>query len=227
MKAKIKYCGLKTPEAVRLAAKLSAWKVGLIFFEKSPRNVSLQQAGELAELARSLKLETVAVTVDADSETLDKIVEQVRPDMLQFHGSESPDHITAMKQRFSLPAMKAISLREVDDLAAIALYRDVADFLLFDAKPPKGAELPGGNGVSFDWQLLDGLAEKMNYVLSGGLSAETVGAALLATGATYLDISSGIESAPGIKDPARMISFAEAVLRQEAAQTELSKETVS
>lgn len=227
MMTKIKYCGLKTPEAVRLAAKLGAWKAGLIFFEKSPRNVSLAQAGELTKLAQSLKLETVAVTVDADVEMLEQIVEQARPDMLQFHGSESPDHISAMKQRFGLPVMKAISLREADDLAAIALYRDVADYLLFDAKPPKGAELPGGNGISFDWQLLDGLAEKMNYVLSGGLSAETVGAALTATGATYLDVSSGIESEPGVKDPARMISFAEAVLRHEAAQTELSRETVS
>lgn len=227
MKTKIKYCGLKTPEAVRLAAKLGAWKIGLIFFKKSPRYVSIEQAVELAALARSLGLESVAVTVNADDDLLEAIVSRVQPSMLQLHGSESPEHVAAIKTRFGLPIMKAISLREASDLAAIELYRDVADKLLFDAKPPKGAELPGGNGISFDWKLLDGLAGKIDYVLSGGLTAETVGAALSETGAGFLDISSGIESAPGIKDPAKMIGFAEAVLACEHAQTELTRETAS
>jgi phosphoribosylanthranilate isomerase len=221
MATKVKFCGLKTTEAVRLAAELGAWKIGFIFFPKSPRHVGLEEAIELGRLARDIGLETTAVTVDATPDDLADIVSAVRPDLLQFHGAETPDHVAAMKARFGLAAMKAFSIRDATDLDAVDAWRDVADYVLFDAKAPKGSELPGGNGVSFDWSLLGGLPAELDYVLSGGLTVENIGQALSETGARFVDVSSGIESAPGIKDPAKMRAFAASVRRhdQSAAMT--------
>ena len=195
----IKICGLSTPETVRSALENSADMIGFIFFPKSPRNVSIGQAAELRKLAIS-KAEAVAVTVDADNAFLDAIVSAMKPDWLQLHGHETPERVAEVKSRYGLPVMKAFSIRDAADLAAVAPYQGIADRFLFDAKAPKGSELPGGNGVSFDWKLLATLDPGLDYMLSGGLNAGNVGEALAITHAPGLDISSGVESAPGIKD---------------------------
>jgi phosphoribosylanthranilate isomerase len=156
MSLDIKICGLKTEAALAAALAGGASHVGFIFFPKSPRNVDPDAAGRLRQAARG-KAEAVAVTVDADDPTLDKIVEGMQPDMLQLHGGESPERVTLVKARYGLPVMKVLSVRTAADLDAVARYRGVADRLMFDAKAPAGSPLPGGNGVSFDWRLLAGL----------------------------------------------------------------------
>ncbi|WP_448116008.1 phosphoribosylanthranilate isomerase [Mesorhizobium amorphae] len=206
----IKICGLRTDEALAAALDNGASHVGFIFFAKSPRNIAPAEAGRLRQAARG-KAKAVAVTVDADDAFLGEIVAAMAPDMLQLHGSESPERVAEVKARYGLPVMKALSLREAGDLAAIAPYRGVADRFLFDAKPPKGSELPGGNGVSFDWRILTSLDADLDYMLSGGLNADNVGEALAIANPPGLDISSGVESAPGIKDIRLIAEFFEAV----------------
>jgi phosphoribosylanthranilate isomerase len=206
----IKICGLKTDAALAAALSGGATHVGFIFFPKSPRNIAPPEAGRLRELAGG-KAKAVAVTVDADNAFLDAIVAEMRPDMLQLHGSETPQRLTELKARYGLPIMKALSVREPADLAAIAPYLGVADRLLFDAKPPKGSELPGGNGVSFDWTILARLDADVDYMLSGGLNAANIGEAIRLANPPGLDISSGVESAPGIKDTALIEQFFKAV----------------
>ena len=178
--------------------------------KKSPRHVSPEQAAALRQIARG-RAATVAVTVDADDAMLDAIVATMQPDWLQLHGHETPERVAALKARHGLPVMKAFPVREAADLEAITPYRTIADRLLFDAKAPKGSELPGGNGVSFDWTLLDGLEPGLDYLLSGGLNAANIGAALRQTRAPGIDISSGVESAPGVKDEALIRAFFKAV----------------
>lgn len=195
----IKICGLKTPETIAAALDQGATHIGFIFFPKSPRNIAPLDAGRLRQAAHG-RAKVVAVTVDADDATLDDIVAQVKPDMLQLHGHESPERVNLVKQRYGLPVIKAFALRDAADLAAITPYQGIADRFLFDAKPPKGAELPGGNGVSFDWSLLDALDEGVDYMLSGGLNAGNIAEALQKTHAPGIDISSGVERAPGEKD---------------------------
>jgi len=206
----IKICGLRTDEALAAALDNGASHVGFIFFGKSPRNIAPAEAGRLRQAARG-KAKAVAVTVDADDASLDGIVAAMAPDMLQLHGSESPERVAEVKARYGLPVMKALSLREAGDLAAIAPYRCVADRFLFDAKPPKGSELPGGNGVSFDWRILTSLDADLDYMLSGGLNADNVGEALAIANPPGLDISSGVESAPGVKDVRLIAEFFQAV----------------
>ncbi|MFD9899215.1 phosphoribosylanthranilate isomerase [Mesorhizobium sp. NPDC059025] len=206
----IKICGLRTDEALAAALDNGASHVGFIFFGKSPRNIAPAEAGRLRQAARG-KAKAVAVTVDADDASLDGIVAAMAPDMLQLHGSESPERVAEVKARYGLPVMKALSLREAGDLAAIAPYRGVADRFLFDAKPPKGSELPGGNGVSFDWRILTSLDADLDYMLSGGLNADNVGEALAIANPPGLDISSGVESAPGVKDVRLIAEFFQAV----------------
>lgn len=206
----IKICGLRTDEALAAALDNGASHVGFIFFGKSPRNIAPAEAGRLRQAARG-KAKAVAVTVDADDASLDGIVAAMAPDMLQLHGSESPERVAEVKVRYGLPVMKALSLREAGDLAAIAPYRGVADRFLFDAKPPKGSELPGGNGVSFDWRILTSLDADLDYMLSGGLNADNVGEALAIANPPGLDISSGVESAPGVKDVRLIAEFFQAV----------------
>ncbi|MBN9250701.1 MAG: phosphoribosylanthranilate isomerase [Mesorhizobium sp.] len=206
----IKICGLKTDTALVAALSGGATHVGFIFFPKSPRNITPSEAGRLRKLAGG-KAKAVAVTVDADNEFLDTIVTEMQPDMLQLHGSETPERLAELKVRYGLPVMKALSVREPADLAAIAPYRGVADRLLFDAKPPKGSELPGGNGVSFDWTILARLDADVDYMLSGGLNAANIGEAIRLANPPGLDISSGVESAPGIKDTALIEQFFKAV----------------
>lgn len=202
----IKICGLKTPEAVDAALDGGASHVGFIFFPKSPRNVAPETAGMLRRAAEKRAL-AVAVTVDADDAFLGAIVAAMRPDMLQLHGRETPERVAEVKARYGLPVMKALSVSTAADLDGIAPYRGVADRLLFDAKPPKGSELPGGNGVSFDWRLLNAVPADVDYLLSGGLDAGNVAEALRIARPPGLDVSSGVESAPGVKDVARIRAF--------------------
>lgn len=215
----IKICGLKSEEAVAAALAGGASHVGFIFFPKSPRNVEAARAAELAGAARG-RAKIVAVTVDADDAALDALVETLEPDVLQLHGRETPDRVSEVKARHGLPVMKAFPVRTAEDFGVIDAYRGVADRLLFDAKPPEGAELPGGNGVAFDWGLLAALDDEVDYMLSGGLNADNVGAALAASRTRAIDVSSGVESAPGVKDAARIAAFFEAVrtARQAADQ---------
>ena len=211
MTISIKICGLSTPETVRLAARLGADYTGFIFFPKSPRHVEKALAAELAQLSRDEGAAPVAVTVDMDDAELDGIVAAMKPAMLQLHGKESPERVAEVKSRYGLPVMKAFALRTPGDLDEIRTYVGVADRFLFDAKPPAGSDLPGGNGISFDWRILAALDAGIDYMLSGGLDAGNVTEALGISGARAVDISSGVESAPGIKDPARMEKFVRAV----------------
>ncbi|MAS13351.1 MAG: phosphoribosylanthranilate isomerase [Nitratireductor sp.] len=206
----VKICGLKTEDAMAAALDGGASHVGFIFFEKSPRHVEADTAANLRKAALG-RAQAVAVTVNADDAELDAIVKTVRPDMLQLHGGESPERVAQVKARYGLPVMKAFAIREAGDLERIAPYRGIADRFLFDAKPPKGSELPGGNGVSFDWQLLAGLDDNVDYMLSGGLNAANIGAALNAVSPRGIDISSGVESAPGEKDPELIRKFFAAI----------------
>ncbi|QOF69111.1 phosphoribosylanthranilate isomerase [Aminobacter sp. SR38] len=206
----IKICGLSTAETFDAALGNGASHVGFIFFAKSPRNVSPALAGQLRQAATG-RAEAVAVTVDADDAFLDAIVAAVKPDMLQLHGKEAPERVADVRARYGLPVMKAFSIREAQDFDAIVPYGGVADRLLFDAKPPAGSELPGGNGVSFDWRLLAGLDASVDYMLSGGLNAANIGDALRLANPPGIDISSGVESAPGVKDAALIDNFFRAV----------------
>ena len=206
----IKICGLKTGEAIDAALDGGASHVGFIFFPKSPRNVDPAEAGRLREAARG-KAKAVAVTVDAGDAALDAIVEAMSPDMLQLHGHESPARVAEIRKRYGLPVMKALAIREAADLQAVKPYLGVADRFLLDAKPPAGSELPGGNGVSFDWSLLAGLDANVDYMLSGGLNAENIGEALRVANPPGLDVSSGVESAPGVKDERLIAEFFRAV----------------
>lgn len=210
----IKICGLKTEEAVDRAVALGASHIGFIFFPKSPRNIEPADAGRLADRVRG-KVRIVAVTVDADSDTLDEIVDQLSPDILQLHGKESPERVLTVKAVYGLPVMKAFSVREADDLRKIDPYIGVADRFLFDAKPPAGSDLPGGNGVSFDWNLMHLLDGSVDYMLSGGLNKDNLAEAIRLTGAPGIDASSGVESAPGVKDLGLMDAFFEAARKAE------------
>ncbi len=211
----IKICGLSDGEAIDAAVDAGASHVGFIFFQKSPRNVSPTFAAELADPVAG-RVCRVAVTVDADDETLDEIVETVRPDMLQLHGGETPERLSTLTDRYGLPLMKALSIRTAADVDRADDYRGTADRLLLDAKPPAGSDLPGGNGLAFDWRLLTGKArDKLDltqpYMLSGGIDAANVGEALRLTGARAIDVSSGVESAPGRKDAAAIRKLIERV----------------
>ncbi|RCS22311.1 phosphoribosylanthranilate isomerase [Phyllobacterium salinisoli] len=206
----IKICGLKTPDAIAAALTGGASHVGFIFFGKSPRNVDPETAGRLRTAAQG-RAKAVAVTVDADDAALDRIIAAMRPDMLQLHGRETPERTAELKARYGLPVIKAFSVHDATDLAAIMPYRGVADRLLFDAKPPKGSDLPGGNGVSFDWRALAALDGDVDYMLSGGLNAGNIAEALKATNAPGIDISSGVEVAPGEKDVRLIAEFFQAV----------------
>ena len=208
---KVKICGL-TREADMLAvAKAGVSYAGLVFFAKSPRNLGLAQARELA-LAAPPGLAKVALTVDADDDMLDAILHEVPLDMLQLHGRETPQRVSALKARYGLPVMKALGIADAEDLHKIDLYAGVADQLLIDAKPPTGSALPGGNGLAFDWRLLQ--ARKywaLPWMLAGGLSAQNVAQAVQLTGARQVDLSSGVESTPGLKDADQIAAFMQAV----------------
>ena len=211
----VKICGLSTEASVRVATQSGADCIGLVFFPKSPRNVSLERAEALAAIAREAPgVKVAALVVDADDDLLAAIVRRIKPDLLQLHGSETPERVAEIGRRFGVATMKAVGVREAADLDTVARYQSVADRVLLDAKPPKGADLPGGNGVAFDWSLLESLDLDNRFMLSGGLNPKTVAAALLQTGISGVDVSSGVESAPGVKDPRLIAEFVDAVRRQ-------------
>lgn len=213
----IKICGLKTEETIDRAVALGATHVGFIFFAKSPRHIEPADAGRLADRVRG-RAKIVSVSVDADNDDLDEIVDLIRPDILQMHGKESPDRVLTIKAVTGLPVWKALSIAEADDLKRIDAYDGIANRFLFDAKAPKNSELPGGNGVSFDWRLLAGLDGQRDYMLSGGLNRNNVAEALRIARPGGIDVSSGVESSPGVKDIRMMDEFFEAVrLAQVAA----------
>lgn len=206
MDVRVKICGLKTVADVAAVASAGAAYAGFVFFAKSPRHVTIEQARELA-LSAPVGLAKVALTVDADDATLDAIVEAVPLDMLQLHGHESPDRVAAVRTRYGLPVMKAVGVADDGDLQAVFDYSLVADQILIDAKPPKGAALPGGNGLAFDWRLVAQRRWLRPWMLAGGLTPENVAEAIRLTNARQVDVSSGVESAPGVKDPARIAAF--------------------
>ena len=207
----MKFCGLTRPQDVAAAAQTGARYVGFVFFPKSPRNVTLEYARALA-LDAPMGLAKVALTVDADDAALDALIATVPIDMIQLHGHETVDRVADVRARYGLPVMKALGIAGPADLAQIDAYEAVADQLLIDAKPPEGADLPGGNGLAFDWRLLAGRKYWTRpWMLAGGLTPENVAEAVRLTGARQVDVSSGVESAPGVKDAARMARFAAAL----------------
>lgn len=209
----VKICGLTDPADVPAALMAGARTLGFVFFEKSPRDLSLEAAAHMTEAVPD-GICKVALTVNADDAALDTLLAAVPfLDMLQLHGSESPARVAEVKARYGLPVMKAIGVADRDDLAALNDYVTVADQLLVDAKPPKDAVLPGGNGLAFDWRLIAGRRWPKPWMLAGGLNADNVGEAIALTGARQVDVSSGVESAPGVKDPQRMRAFCEAALK--------------
>jgi len=211
MATAIKFCGLSRPQDISAAAAAGARYVGFVFFPKSPRNVSLDMARALA-LSVPVGVAKVALTVDADDAALDALVAQVPLDMLQLHGDESPARVAEVRARYGLPVMKALGIATAADLARITAYEAVADQLLIDAKPTEGADLPGGNGLAFDWRLLAGRKYWTKpWMLAGGLTEGNVAEAVRLTGARQVDVSSGIEIAPGVKDADRMAAFAAAL----------------
>ena len=211
MPARVKICGINTPEAMSAALEARADLVGLVFFPPSPRHVSIEAAAPLADYARGFSA-IVALVVDADDALIDRIKSEINPDMLQLHGSETPERVAAVRSMFGKPVMKAIKVATRADALTAFAYAPVtqwmtedatptiADLILFDAKPPKGADRPGGHGATFDWTLLDDVRGRVPFMLSGGLTPDNVAAAIRATGATVVDVSSGVETAPGLKN---------------------------
>ena len=195
----VKICGLATVEDVHACADAEANYMGLVFFEKSPRNITIPAARELA-LAAPLGLAKVALVVNPSDAELDAITGTVPLDMLQLHGRETPERVAEVKARYGLPVMKAVGIADGDDLPKLESYFGVADQILVDAKPPKGGELPGGNGLSFDWRLIAGRRWPCPWMLAGGLTPENVAEAVKMTGAKQVDVSSGVEDAPGQKN---------------------------
>ncbi len=213
----IKICGLKTPEAIDVAIEAGADMVGFVFFAPSPRNVGYAAARVLGERVRG-RAKKVALSVDAPDAELAAIVDALKPDLLQLHGKETPERVAMVRSRFRLPVMKALPIAERADLSPIRLYDKVADRLIFDARPPRNATRPGGLGRTFDWRLLEDLRTDVPYMLSGGLDAGNVAEALRITRAPGVDVSSGVERAPGEKDLDMIRAFIQAA-RQAAAQT--------
>ena len=202
----VKICGLSREEDVEEVARAGARYAGFVFFEPSPRNVSLETARRLA-LKAPLGLCKVALVVNADNATLDSITEQVPIDMLQLHGAETPERVAEVKARYGLPVMKAIGISTAEDLGQIDVYSKVADQLLIDTKPPKGADRPGGNGLAFDWGLLKGRRWAVPWMLAGGLTQDNVLSAIAQTNAKQIDLSSAVEREKGVKDPELIRSF--------------------
>ena len=212
----VKICGLSTPETLDTALEAGADMVGFMFFPASPRNVSLHAACELGGRVKG-RGQKVAVTVDADDATLTNIVDMLQPDLLQLHGQETPARVGAIRQRFGVPVMKVLAIETRADLGAIALYAKIADRLMFDARAPREATRPGGLGKPFNWHLLDGLDPSIPFMLAAGLDAGNVAEALRVTRAPGVDVSSGVESAPGVKDPEKIRAFIRAARASLAA----------
>ncbi|HZZ23929.1 MAG TPA: phosphoribosylanthranilate isomerase [Roseiarcus sp.] len=208
----VKICGLSTAATLDAALDAGADMVGFVFFAKSPRHVDWATARALGRRVEG-RAKIVALSVDADNDTLTRIVEALSPDLMQLHGSETPARVKQIGELCGCTTMKAIGVATRADLAASEAYEGVADTLLIDAKPPKDAALPGGNGRPFDWSLTRDFHFPRPWLLSGGLDPDTVAAAIALSGARGVDVSSGVESAPGVKDPARIRAFVAAARR--------------
>jgi phosphoribosylanthranilate isomerase len=202
----VKICGLSTRETLDVALQAGADMVGFVFFPPSPRHLSLEMARELGKQAKGRAIK-VALTVDADDATLENIVETLRPDLLQLHGKETTARLRDIKQKFGLPLMKVLPVETSADLAILPGYASVADHILFDARAPKGATRPGGLGAVFDWHVLENLDLKLPFMVSGGLHADNVAEAVRVTRAGGVDVSSGVERSPGVKDPEMIRAF--------------------
>ncbi|ABE37436.1 phosphoribosylanthranilate isomerase [Rhodopseudomonas palustris BisB5] len=218
MSVVVKICGLSTCDTLEAAVAAGADMVGFVFFPASPRHVGLDVARELSDQVGS-RAAKVALTVDASDALIRDIVEILKPDLLQLHGSESPERVRALKQAFGLPVMKAIAVATAADLAMLPAYAETADRILFDARPPKDATRPGGLGMTFDWELLRDLDLSLPFMVSGGVNPGNVAAALRVTGAGGVDVSSGVERAPGAKDPELIRSFIRAARASEELMT--------
>ena len=213
----VKICGLSTPETLDVALDAGADMVGFVFFPPSPRHIGLDVARDLGQRAKG-RAKKVALTVDADDAALANIVEALAPDILQLHGSETLARLREIKRKFGLEVMKVIAVETSADLAPLSGYAAVADRILFDARAPKAATRPGGLGAVFDWNVLDKLDLKLPFMVSGGLDAGNVADAVRVTGAGGVDVSSGVERAPGVKDPEMIRAF----IRAARATEELS-----
>ncbi|PVM75157.1 phosphoribosylanthranilate isomerase [Caulobacter radicis] len=213
MTTKAKICGLSTPETVKTAFDGGAAYLGFVFFARSPRNVEPETAARLAEPVRGRGVQTVAVTVDPDDALIDRLMATMRPDLIQVHGKETPSRVREIAQRSGVGVIKAFSVSTSADVDQAKAYETVAEQFLFDARPVEGSALPGGTGARFDWSLLQGRRFSRPHFLAGGLDPWNVGAAVAASGAPLVDVSSGVERGPGLKDPALITAFLDAVKR--------------
>ncbi len=209
MTVRVKMCGLSTAETVAASVDAGAAYIGFVFFERSPRNVGFEQARALA-IDVPHGVAKVALTVDPEDEFLDALADSVPLDMLQLHGRETPERVTEIKARYGLPVMKAVGISGAEHLDDITRYEAVADQILVDTKPPKDADRPGGNAMAFDWSLIAGRRWATPWMLAGGLTVDNVAEAIRVTGARQLDLSSALETSPGVKDPALIRAFMEA-----------------
>jgi phosphoribosylanthranilate isomerase len=212
----VKICGLRTPETLDVALDAGADMVGFVFFPPSPRHIGYEAARRLGARVEG-RAQKVALSVDASDDQLAAMIEALRPNMLQLHGKETPDRVVQVRTRFGLPVMKALPVAERADLSPILLYAKIVDRLIFDARAPREATRPGGLGRPFDWRLLENLSPGVPFMLSGGLDAANVAEALRMTRADGVDVSSGVERAPGDKDPDKIRAFVRAARNADAA----------
>lgn len=207
MSVGVKICGVTTPEAIETAAKSGAQMLGFVFYPKSPRALPVPIAAQLANQVPT-GLRSVGLFVDPSDEELEAVTARVPLALVQLHGSETPARVASVKSRFSLPVIKALPISNAADVADAERYAGVADYFLFDAKPPPNvSSLPGGNGLAFDWRLLNGARIARPWLLAGGLTPENVAEAAATSGAKLVDVSSGVESRPGVKDTSLIESF--------------------
>jgi phosphoribosylanthranilate isomerase len=211
--ANVKICGLSTPEAVSAAVDGGAAYLGFIFFEKSPRNLTPEAAARLVAPVRGGAVKTVAVTVDPDDALIDRLMATMRPDFIQAHGKETPARVRQIAERSGAGVIKAFSVSSASDVDQARAFETVAEQFLFDARPVEGSVLPGGTGARFDWTLLEGRRFSRPHFLAGGLDPWNVAEAIRVSGAPLVDVSSGVERGPGLKDPALITAFLDAVKR--------------
>lgn len=213
MTTKAKICGLSTPEAVSAAVAGGAAYLGFIFFEKSPRHLTPEAAARLVEPVRGGPVKTVAVTVDPDDVLIDRLMATMKPDLIQAHGKETPSRVRQIAERSGVPVIKALTVSSASDVDQARAFETVAEHFLFDARPVEGSVLPGGTGARFDWTLLEGRRFSRPHFLAGGLDPWNVAEAVRVSGAPLVDVSSGVERGPGLKDPALITAFLDAVKR--------------
>lgn len=209
MAALVKICGISAPAALEAAVESGADMVGFVRFARSPRHVELDRGRDLSALARG-RTQRVLLVVDPDDADLEAAIDAIDPDLIQLHGRETPERVRHIRTRTGRPVMKALGVAQAEDLGRVAAYGGAADRIILDAKPPGGAALPGGNGRAFDWSLLDGLDPRLDVMLSGGLDPANVAEAIGRTRVRAVDVSSGVETRPGEKDPDKIRAFVEA-----------------